>query len=98
MDRVRSAHHCFEVRSDACSCEGLVRRAHPMTKVGGIAMTTQIDRFVHDRMPPPEDMPQLIFELPELQFSDQLNVVVELLDRNVAKGNGNRVLLRDARE
>ena len=61
-------------------------------------MTTQIDRFVHDRMPPPEDMPQLIFELPELQFSDNLNAVVELLDRNVAKGNGNLVLLRDARE
>ena len=61
-------------------------------------MTTQIDRFVHDRMPPPEDMPQLIFELPELQFSDKLNAVVELLDRNVANGNGNRVLLRDARE
>ena len=61
-------------------------------------MTTQVDRFVHDRMPPPEDMPQLIFELPELQFPDKLNAVVELLDRNVAKGNGNRVLLRDARE
>ena len=61
-------------------------------------MTKQIDRFVHDRMPPQEDMPKLIFELPELQFSDKLNAVVELLDRNVAKGNGNRVLLRDARQ
>jgi 2-aminobenzoate-CoA ligase len=60
-------------------------------------MTTQIDRFVHDRMPPPEDMPRMIFELPELQFPHKLNAVVELLDRNVAKGNGNRVLLRDAR-
>ena len=61
-------------------------------------MTTQIDRFVHDRMPPPEDMPQLIFELPELQFPDKLNAVVELLDRNVVKGNGDRVLLRDAHQ
>lgn len=61
-------------------------------------MTTQIDRFVHDRMPPIEDMPQLIFELPELQFPDKINAVVELLDRNVVKGNGNRVLLRDARQ
>ena len=61
-------------------------------------MTTQIDRFVHDRMPAIADMPQLIFELPELQFPDKLNAVVELLDRNVVKGNGNRVLLRDARE
>ena len=61
-------------------------------------MTTQIDRFVHDRLPPPEDMPQLIFELPELQFPDKLNAIVELLDRNVVNGNGNRVLFRDARE
>ena len=61
-------------------------------------MTTQIDRFVHDRMPPPEDMPQLIFELPELQFPHKLNAIVELLDRNVKKGNGQCVLLRDARE
>ena len=61
-------------------------------------MTTQIDRFVHDRMPAPEDMPQLIFELPELQFPDQLNAIVELLDRNIVNGNGQRVLLRDARE
>ena len=61
-------------------------------------MTTQIDRFVHDRMPPSADMPQLIFELPELQFPDRLNAIVELLDRNVVEGNGNRILLRDARE
>ena len=61
-------------------------------------MATQIDRFVHDRLPPTEDRPQLIFELPELQFPDSLNAVVELLDRNVVKGNGNRILLRDARE
>ena len=61
-------------------------------------MTTQIDRFVHDRMPPPEDRPQLIFERPELQFAAKLNAVVELLDRNVVKGNGHRILLRDARE
>jgi 2-aminobenzoate-CoA ligase len=61
-------------------------------------MTTQIDRFVHERMPPPEDMPRLIFERAELQFPSTLNAVVELLDRNVVKGNGHRVLLRDARQ
>ncbi len=49
-------------------------------------------------MPAPEDMPRLIFERPELQFPARLNAVVELLDRNVVKGNADRVLLRDARE
>ena len=61
-------------------------------------MTTQSNRFVHDRMPAVDDLPQLIFERPELQFPKQLNAVVELLDRNVIKANANRVLLRDARE
>ena len=61
-------------------------------------MATQIDRFVHDRMPLPEDMPQLIFERPELQFPSALNAVVELLERHVVAGNGTRILLRDARE
>lgn len=59
-------------------------------------MTTQIDRFAHDRLPAPADRPTLIFELPELQFPDKLNAVVELLDRNVMQGNGSRVLFRDA--
>lgn len=49
-------------------------------------------------MPAASDLPQLIFETPELQFPVQLNAVVELLDGNVAKGNGERILLRDARE
>ncbi|MEO7254046.1 MAG: AMP-binding protein [Casimicrobium sp.] len=61
-------------------------------------MSTQIDRFVHDRMPDASELPQLIFERPELQFPAQLNAVVELLDGNVVKGNGERILLRDARE
>ncbi len=61
-------------------------------------MSTQIDRFVHDRMPATKDLPQLIFDRPELHFSTQLNAVVELLDGNVSKGNGERILLRDCRE
>lgn len=61
-------------------------------------MSTQIDRFVHDRLPSADAMPQLIFERPELQFPAQLNAVVELLDRRVARGEDSRILLRDARQ
>jgi 2-aminobenzoate-CoA ligase len=61
-------------------------------------MSTQIDQFIHARLPAASAMPQLIFERPELQFPTQLNAVVELLDRTVAKGNGAHILLRDARE
>lgn len=60
-------------------------------------MTTQIDRFVHDRMPAAADLPQMIYELPELRIPEQVNAVVALLDRHVASGHGDRVLLRDAR-
>lgn len=58
----------------------------------------QVDRFVHERMPAADEMPRLIFELPELKFPDRMNAVVELLDRHVANGAGARILLRDARQ
>jgi len=60
-------------------------------------MTTQIDRFVHDRMPAAADLPQMIYELPELRIPEEVNAVVALLDRHIASGHGERVLLRDAR-
>ena len=64
----------------------------------GREVSIQIDRFAHDGMPAASDLPQFIFERPELQFPAQFNAAVELLDRNVEKGNGQRLLLRDARE
>jgi 2-aminobenzoate-CoA ligase len=59
-------------------------------------MTTQQDRFVHDRLPPPPQWPQLVFDRPELQFPAQLNLVEELLDKAQAKGFGERPLLRSS--
>jgi 2-aminobenzoate-CoA ligase len=56
--------------------------------------SAQVDRFVHDRLPPPEQMPTLRFDAPELQFPDQLNLVVELLDRARDKGWADRPMLR----
>ena len=60
-------------------------------------MSTQVDQFIHEHLPAASAMPQLIFERPELQFPEQLNAEVELLDRRVAAGHGARILLRDAR-
>ena len=59
-------------------------------------MTTQQDRFVHDRLPPRSQWPQLVFDRPELQFPAQLNLVEELLDKAQAKGFGERPLLRSS--
>ena len=56
--------------------------------------TAHVDTFVRDRMPPPEAMPRLLFDRPELQFPPQLNLVEELLDKAPAKGFGARQMLR----
>ncbi|WP_028601967.1 AMP-binding protein [Ottowia thiooxydans] len=57
--------------------------------------SAQTDRFVLDRLPPPDQWPELRFDLPELEFPAQLNVVARLLDDAVEKkGWGDRPLLR----
>jgi len=57
-------------------------------------MTAQVDRFVHDRLPPPDQLPIFRYDLPELQLPDQLNLVEELLDKAPAKGFANNPMLR----
>ncbi len=56
--------------------------------------TAHIDTFAHDHLPPPELQPDYLFELPELQFPEQLNCADELLDRHLANGHGDRVCIR----
>jgi 2-aminobenzoate-CoA ligase len=57
----------------------------------------QPDRFVHDRLPPRAQWPQLRYELPELQLPDACNAVERLLDAGAARW-GERPLLRSPRE
>jgi len=58
------------------------------------ATTAHIDTFARDHLPPPDQQPEFIFELPELQFPERLNCATELLDRHVSEGRGDRVCLR----
>ena len=58
--------------------------------------SAHIDRFVRDRVPPPEQLPRLLFDLPGLQFAAQLNCATELLDRWVAQGDGARLAVLGA--
>jgi 2-aminobenzoate-CoA ligase len=55
-----------------------------------MANSAHIDTFARDHLPPPEQQPEFIFELPELQFPDQLNCATELLDRHIDTGRGDR--------
>ncbi len=59
--------------------------------------TAQADRFVHDRLPPKDQLPQMRYEWPELQFPPALNAVQELLDKAAAKGWSGRPLLRSSK-
>ncbi|WP_066337282.1 AMP-binding protein [Azohydromonas lata] len=56
--------------------------------------SAHLDTFARDRLPPPPLMPELVFDLPALEFPAQLNCAWELLDRHVAEGRGERVCLR----
>jgi 2-aminobenzoate-CoA ligase len=59
-----------------------------------MARTAHIDTFGRENLPPTSLLPELIFELPELQYPEWLNCVVEILDKTVAGGDGNRVAIR----
>lgn len=56
--------------------------------------SAHIDTFARDHLPPPEQQPAFLFELPELQFPERLNCASELLDRHVAEGRGQRICIR----
>ena len=61
-------------------------------------MTTpsaQPDRFVHDRLPPRDQWPELRYDLPELRLPEQVNLVQRLLDDAVdARAWADRPMLR----
>jgi 2-aminobenzoate-CoA ligase len=52
--------------------------------------SAHVDSFARDHLPPRALWPDLIFDLPELQYPPRLNCVAELLDRHVAAGRGER--------
>jgi len=60
-------------------------------------VTSHVDTFVLDRLPPPELCPEIDFSgLDGLEYPAHLNAATELLDRWIAGGRGDRVVLRTA--
>jgi len=55
--------------------------------------SAHIDSFARDHLPSTHQWPDFVFGLPELDYPDRLNCVVELLDRRVAAGGGSRPCL-----
>jgi 2-aminobenzoate-CoA ligase len=56
--------------------------------------TAHVDTFARDNLPRREQWPELMFELPELQYPGRLNCATELLDKTVTRGHGHRIALR----
>ena len=63
-----------------------------MTQTGGLS--AHVDPFARDRLPPPAQWPESLFELSELQSPQRLNCATELLDRWVQQGQGGRLCVR----
>ncbi|MET8950368.1 AMP-binding protein [Streptomyces sp. NPDC004533] len=57
--------------------------AGTINRVG--APTAHLDTFSRDQLPPPEQWPELLFDLPELQYPERLNAAVELLADTAAE-------------
>ena len=56
--------------------------------------SAQLDRFVHDRLPPLEALPQMRYDLPDLHIADQANLVDVLLGQIAARGLMDKPFLR----
>src|SRR5271165_382250 len=55
--------------------------------------SAHLDGFARDNLPPRAQWPDFLFALPELRYPDRINCVVELLDRWVDTGHGERPCL-----
>lgn len=56
--------------------------------------SAQTDRFVHDRLPPYEQLPRMVYALPELCIPAQANLVQALFDKAFREGHAGKPLLR----
>ena len=56
------------------------------------------DTFARQHLPPVDQWPELIFELPELRYPDRFNCAAEFVDAHVARGQGGRTALLGASE
>ena len=55
--------------------------------------SAHLDTFARDNLPPRAQWPDFLFGMPELNYPDRMNCVVELLDRWIASGDGDRLCL-----
>ncbi len=59
-----------------------------------MGITAHLDTFARDHLPPPQALPEFVFDLPELQLPERLNCATELLDHWVDAGQGGRLCMQ----
>jgi 2-aminobenzoate-CoA ligase len=55
-----------------------------------VIRSAHVDTFARDHLPPPEQLPDFLFNLPELNFPERLNCVTAFVDDWLAAGLGDR--------
>ena len=55
--------------------------------------SAHVDTFCRDNLPPRETWPELLFDLPDVQYPPRLNCAVELVDATIAEHGGGRPAL-----
>ncbi|MGW2653688.1 AMP-binding protein [Streptomyces sp. NPDC001478] len=56
--------------------------------------SAHVDTFAADHLPPADEWPDLLFDLPGLDYPDRLNCAAELLDRTVERFGADRAAFR----
>jgi 2-aminobenzoate-CoA ligase len=60
-----------------------------------MARSAHVDTFARDNLPPKDQWPEFLFEVPEVRYPQRMNCATELVDRHVAAGRGGRIALQD---
>ncbi|GAB3437556.1 AMP-binding protein [Massilia solisilvae] len=63
-----------------------------------LSPSAYVDGFARANLPPFDEWPEFLFDLPGLQYPERLNCVAELVDAAIAKGWGERTALVGANE
>jgi 2-aminobenzoate-CoA ligase len=63
-------------------------------EVVSAAPSAQADRFVHERLPQPEQLPRMVYAMPELRIPAQANLVQALFDKAFREGRADKPMLR----
>jgi 2-aminobenzoate-CoA ligase len=84
-----------EKEGEGTMCADLVQdgRSRAPKGAAGLGPSAHIDTFTRDNLPPADQWPDLLLDHPQFQYPEHLNAGVELTDRMVERGFGDKAAL-----